>query len=109
MKKSTLIDLVAYLNGKTLTNLEEIKQELEQELNRNAEKKAANQDLYANAGAVMMKHLDYAPATASELWESCEKEMPSGFSKGKFTYALSRGVWDGVVKVEGNPNRYRKA
>lgn len=108
MKKSTLIDLVAYLNGKTLTNLDEIKAELEQELNRNAEKKAANQELYADAELVMRKHLDFAPATASELWESCKDEMPAGFTKGKFTYALSHGVWN-VVKVDGSPCSYRRA
>ena len=108
MKKTTMQSILNYLNGETLTNLDEVKAELEQELNRNAEKKAANQELYAQAELVMRKHLDYAPATAGELWELCEAEMPEGFSKGKFTYALSRGVWAGVVKVEGNPCAYRR-
>lgn len=109
MKKNTMIALVNYLNGETVTNLDEIKAELESELARGADKKAANQELYAAAESVVMKHLDYAPATAGELYEICAAELPDGFSKGKFTYALSRGVWKGVVKVDGNPNQYRRA
>lgn len=108
MKKTTIQALVSYLNGNTVTNLEEIKAELEAELSRGAEKKAANQELYAQAELVLMKHLDYAPATAAELFEACEAELPDGFSKGKFVYALSHGVWSGVVKVEGTPAQYRR-
>ena len=109
MKKTTIQTLVSYLNGTPVTNLDEVKAELEKELNRNAEKAAANRDLYDEAGAVVLANLTSAPVTVAELYEAIEEELPDSFTKGKLSYALSRGVWDGIVKIEGTPCTYRKA
>lgn len=109
MKKTTIQTLVSYLNGTPVDNLAEIKAELEKELNRNAEKAQANRDLYDDAAAVVLNALTSAPVTVAELYEEIADELPEGFSRGKLQYALSRCLWDGIVKIEGTPCTYRKA
>lgn len=108
MKKATLMSLVSYLNGENMTNLDEIKAELEAELNRNAEKAAANRELYEAAEAVVMDGLRRAGAlvTISELYEEIADELPEGFTRGKLNYALTRMWNDKVVVVSGSPNTY---
>lgn len=109
MKKSTMMSLVAYLNGENVTNLDEIKAELEAELNRGAEKAAANREMYEAAHDVVMAQLGDIPVTIGELYETIKDELPDGFSKGKLQYAITR-MWIGeLVKVEGKVNGYRKA
>ena len=111
MKKNTMIALVNYLNGATVDNLDEIKAELEAELNRNAEKAQANRELYAVAHDIVMNGLDNAsgPVTVSELYEAIKDELPEGFSRGKVQYALMNYWTDEVVKIEGKPNMYKRA
>lgn len=108
MKKSTMIALVSYLNGATVDNLDEIKAELEAELNRNAEKAAANRELYEAAKSVIFEGFRVAgtPITIAELYEEIKDELPDGFSKSKVQYAVTR-LWAGeVTKVEGKTNSY---
>lgn len=111
MRKSTMMSLVSYLNGETITNIDEIKQELEAELNRNAEKAQANRDLYAVALDVVLAGLELCgrPVTAGELFDEIEGELPDGFTKGKLQYALSRMWSDKVLCISGKPNTYSLA
>lgn len=108
MKKSTMIALVSYLNGATVDNLDEIKAELEAELNRNAEKAAANRELYDAAKSVIFEGFRVAgtPITIAELYEEIKDELPDGFSKSKVQYAVTRLWTDEVTKVEGKTNSY---
>jgi len=108
MKKSTMIALVSYLNGATVDNLDEIKAELEAELNRNAEKAAANRELYEAAKSVIFEGFRVAgtPITIAELYEEIKDELPDGFSKSKVQYAVTRLWTDEVTKVEGKTNSY---
>lgn len=108
MKKSTMIALVSYLNGATVDNLDEIKAELEAELNRNAEKAAANRELYDTAKSVIFEGFRVAgtPITIAELYEEIKDELPDGFSKSKVQYAVTRLWTDEVTKVEGKTNSY---
>ena len=109
MKKSTLHSLVAYLNGETLTNLDEIRNELTAELNKNEEKAQANRELYAIAHDIAMAVLGDAPMSVADWFEACKDELPEGFSKSKLQYAV-REYWnDEVIKIEGKVNQYRKA
>lgn len=107
MKKSTMMSLVSYLNGETITNIDEIKQELEEELSRNAEKAQANRDLYAVAHDVVIAGLKICgcAVTASDLYAEIADDLPDGFTKGKLQYALSR-MWDDVKCIGGKPNTY---
>lgn len=108
MKKSTMIALVSYLNGATVDNLDEIKAELEAELSRNAEKAAANREMYESAKSVIFEGFRVAgtPITVAELYEEIKDELPSGFSKSKVQYAVTRLWADEITKVEGKTNTY---
>ena len=108
MKKSTMIALVSYLNGATVDNLDEIKAELEAELNRNAEKAAANRELYESAKSVIFEGFRVAgtPITIAELYEEIKDELPQGFSKSKVQYAVTRLWSDEIIKTEGKTNTY---
>ncbi len=104
MKKSTMMSLVSYLNGETVTNLDEIKAELEAELNKNAVKAQANRELYAEAHDVVMNGLADAvgPVTVSELYESIADQLPDGFTKGKMQYAMTRYWVDELIADKGS-------
>lgn len=109
MKKNSLRSLVAYLNGETVTNIDEIKAELEAELSKGEAKAQANRDLYATAHDVAMAVLTEVPLSIAEWYAACESELPEGFSKSKLQYA-AREYWsDELVKIEGKINQYRKA
>ena len=102
MKKVTLQSLVNYLNGETVTNLDEIKDELEAELNKGKAKADATQAEYAEIWDAVVKALRSAtdPVTAQELADE------TGFSKGKIVYGLTRLWKDEVERVEGKVNAY---
>lgn len=109
MKKNTMKSLVAYLNGETITNLDEIRAELQAELDKGEAKAQANRDLYAAAHDVVMTTLSDKPMTVAELWEAMKDNAPEGMTKSKVQYAL-RELWASeVVKIEGKVNEYRKA
>jgi DNA-binding transcriptional regulator GbsR (MarR family) len=102
MKKNTIEALVAHLNGETVTNLDEIKAELEAELSKGKEKADANRALYEEIHDAVMEVLRSAtvPVTAQELAEE------TGYAKGKIVYGL-RNYWaEEVEKTEGKVNTY---
>ena len=103
MKKSTMKSLVAFLNGETVTNIDEIKQELEAELARDEEKAQNNRELYATAHEVVIAAMRdaSAPATIGEIYSTVEDELPEGFTKGKLTYAITR-MWVDEFEKSGD-------
>lgn len=109
MKKATMQALVNYLNGATVDNLDEIKTELEAELNRNAEKAAANREAYAAARDAILEVLRANPGvemTAAEI--TYEANLPASFTTAKVQYGLLHYWEDIVVKHEHSkgPNTY---
>ena len=108
MKKSTMMSLVSYLNGATIDNLDEIKAELEAELNKGAEKAAKNRELYDAAKEVVFEGFRVigSPTTIAELYEEIKDELPEGFGKSKVQYAVTRLWSDEITKVEGKVNAY---
>lgn len=110
MTKNTLTAILSILNGETIDNLEEVRANVEKELNRNSERAQANRELYAEAHDIVMDVLSRfnVPVTAAELFEEIKDELPEGFKKGKVQYALLH-YWDTEVEtIEGNPNTYKK-
>ena len=102
MKKATMKSLVAYLNGEAISNLDEIKAELEAELNKDAEKATATKNEYEaihNAVIKVLRSTTQA-VTAQELADE------TGLAKGKIVYGLSHYWQDEVIKVEGKVNSY---
>ena len=94
MKKNTLETLIAYLDGATVTNLDEIKAELEAELNRGREKAAANRQVYAEIHDKVMEVLRSAtaPVTGQELADE------TGIARGKIVYGLNNYWTSEIVK-----------
>lgn len=102
MRKNTIETLVAYLNGETVTNLDEIKDELEAELTKGKAKAEANRAIYEEIHDAVIEVLKNAtdPVTAQELADE------TGFAKGKIVYGL-RNYWaNEVEKIEGKVNTY---
>lgn len=111
MKLSTIKSLVSFLNGETVTNLDEIKAELTAELNKGAVAKAEKAAGYESAWDAICTvfALTTAPLTVAEIFEQAENDLPEGFTKGKVQYGLTHNWADRVVKIEGKPNTYRLA
>lgn len=113
MKRNTIQSLVSYLNGETVTNIDEIRAELVAELNKSAEAKAAKNATYDAAWEVVRSvfALTTAPLTVAEITEEAvdDDRLPEGFGKGRILYGLNHQWADRVVKIEGKPNTYRLA
>ena len=95
MKKATIQSLVSYLNGETVTNLDEIKAELEAELARGAEKAEANRQAYAEMHDPVMEAIRIAgaPVTAQDI------ASETGLSRSKISWAL-RDLWAEEVNTD---------
>lgn len=109
MTKNMKKALLAYLNGETVTNIDEIKISLEAELRKDEEKAQANRELYATTHDVVIGALTDKPVTLAELWETVKDKVPKDMSKSKVQYALRELWFAEVVKIEGKVNEYRKA
>lgn len=112
MKKTTMNTIINLIANIDTPEAEAVRAELTAELNKGAEKAQANRDLYDSAKAVVMDELATATeaVTIGELYEAVADKLPEGFTKGKLQYAVTRlWVGDGIAKVEGKVNTYRKA
>ena len=111
MKKATMNTIVNYINDNAIEALYEVRDELVAELNKGAEEKARNAELYDTAKAVVMGELGTTDkaVTIGELFDAVEAELPEGFTKGKLQYAVTRLWKDEIVRIEGKVNTYRKA
>ena len=111
MKKATMNTIVNYINDNAIEALYEVRDELMAELNKGAEEKARNAELYNTAKAVVMDELSMTDkaVTIGELFEAVEANLPQGFTKGKLQYAVTRLWKDEIVRIEGKVNTYRKA
>ena len=104
MKKSTLVSLIAMLNGEAITDQDTIKAELEAELNRGKEKAAANKALYETYHVRVMNTLRGStnPLSAQEIADE------TGIARGKVVYGLTSQWADEVVKdTTGKTTLYR--
>ena len=109
MKKATMNTILSLIANIDTDEANAVRDELNAELNRGAEKAQANRDLYESAKEIVMENLDQTPVTIGELYEAIEDKLPEGFSKGKLQYAVTR-LWTAeIVKIEGKVNTYRKA
>lgn len=110
MKKASLQSLVNYLDGQTVDNIAEIRDEIVAELAKGEAKAQANREMYASAKDIILGALTETPVTIAELYDEIANELPDGFSKSKVQYAVTRLWVDEVTKVEGKVNAYvRKA
>ena len=108
MKKNSLVAIKTALTNFGFED-EDILAELTAEINKGEEQKAKNAAVYASFHDMVMEVLSDTPVTIAELWEAIEDNAPEGVTKGKLQYAVTRLWKDEIVKVDGNPNGYKKA
>lgn len=108
MKKSVFETIRTALTDLGYDNAE-ILAELDKEINRGADTKAKNLEVYESFHELLVSNLSDSPATCSEIYEAIANELPEGVTKGKVQYALTHLWQDEIVKIEGKPNTYRKA
>ena len=109
MTKAMMKSLVSYLNGETITNLDEIKAQLEGELAKNEAKAQANRELYEATREIVLGALGETPMSVADLWEAVKDEVPEGMSKSKIQYALREYWASEVKKTEGKVNMYSRS
>ena len=102
MKKSTIMSLISYLKGETVTNVDEILEELESEVAKGKAKADANRALYDEIRVAVFNALKSAsqPVTAQELADE------TGYPKGKIVYGLTNYWTDDVKKIDGKVSTY---
>lgn len=106
MKKATMEAIVAYLTEQDA--LPEVREELNAELAKNAEKAEANRNLYAEAHDVVIGVMAglTAPATIADIYAEVKNDLPEGMTQGKVQYAITRLWANEFVKTEGKVNTY---
>ena len=109
MKKSLAISILSLIDSIDTPEAQEVRDELNAELNKGAEKAQANRELYESAKGIVLGALSDTPVTIAELYAEIEDALPEGFTKSKMQYAISRLWADEVTKHEGKVNAYTKA
>lgn len=101
MKKATLETLVRYLDGEAVSNVDELKAELEAELAKGKAKAAVNRAAYAELHDEVINAMEMAgrPISASEIAiEICRPV-------GKIVYGLTNYWADEVVGTYGKSGK----
>lgn len=109
MTKNTMNTILTLIADMDTPEATEVREALEKELNKGAEKAQANRELYEAAKAVVMAELGETPVTIAELYDAIAEQLPEGFKKGKLQYAVTRMWTDEIRRVEGKVNAYCKA
>ena len=109
MKKATMNTILSLISTIDTPEADEVRAELNAELNRGAEQKAANAALYDAVKSIVMDELGDSTCTIGELWDAVADKLPDGFTKGKLQYAVTRLWIDELTRVEGKVNAYKRA
>lgn len=110
MKKATLETIRTALTTLGYDN-EEVMAELNAELNKGAEERAARANLYESIHSLIVDNLSATtPMTCSELFAEIEDEVTAkGMTRHNVQYALNNLWSEEIVKISGKPNSYRRA
>lgn len=108
MKKATLETIRTALTDLGYDNAE-VLTELEAEINKGAEEKAARAAAYAEIHDIIVDNLTDSPMPCSDLWVEIEGEVTAkGMTRHNVQYALNNLWQDEIVKIPGKPNTYRR-
>ena len=108
MKKDTLRCVLDLLDGHPV-DADGLRAEIEAELNKGAEEKAARAAAYAGIHDVVVDNLTETPVSLNDLWPEIEGEITAkGMTKHNVQYALNNLWQDEIVKIVGKPNTYRR-
>ena len=114
MKKASLQSLITFIDsmneqGSTTQEIMEIKAELEAEVNKGAEEKAARAAAYEGIHDVIVDNLTGTPMTCADLWGEIESEVTAkGMTRHNVQYALNNLWQDEIEKIPGKPNTYKR-
>lgn len=110
MKTSTFKKLVAYFNGDKTISFDELRNEINEEDKRLAEKANVNRNAYNKAKIAVLSVVNDVPKTDKEIYESVKTTLPLGFSQSKVRYGLLHFWTDEVTVIDNgrNPNTYVK-
>lgn len=108
MKKATLETIRTALTDLGYED-KEVLDEIDAELNKGAEEKAARAAAYASIHDIVVDNLTETPVTCSDLWGEIEAEVSAkGMTRHNVQYALNNLWQDEIVKIVGKPNTYRR-
>ena len=109
MKKATLETIRTALTDLGYANAE-VLAELDAELNKGAEEKAARAAAYEGIHSIVVDNLTDTPMTCADLFSEIEAEVVAkGMTRHNVQYALNNLWQDEIVKIAGKPNTYRRA
>ena len=109
MKKATLEAIRTALTDLGYENAE-VMGELDAELSKGAEEKAARAAAYAGIHDIVVDNLTDTPVTCADLFAEIEDDIVAkGMTRHNVQYALNNLWQDEIVKIAGKPNTYRRA
>ena len=109
MKKATLETIRTALLDAGYESTDPVMAELDAEINKGAEEKAARAAAYAGIHDIVVDNLTETPVSLNDLWPEIEGEITAkGMTKHNVQYALNNLWQDEIVKIVGKPNTYRR-
>jgi len=109
MKKATLETIRDTLIDLGVSDTDPMVVELNVELNRGAEEKAARTAAYEGIHDLIVDNLSDTPVTCKDLFEEIHDDLPAGMdTQGKVQYALNNLWQDEIEKIPGKPNTYKR-
>ena len=84
-------------------------EEVDAELNKGAEEKAARAAAYEGIHDVIVDNLTDTPMTCADLWGEIESEVTAkSMTRHNVQYALNNLWQDEIEKIPGKPNTYKR-
>jgi hypothetical protein len=108
MKKATLEAIRDALINYGMDTEADMMKELNAELNKGAEEKAARNAVYESFHELIVDNLSDQPVTCSDLCAEIEDDLPEGITRSKVQYALNNLWQDEIEKIPGKPNTYKR-
>lgn len=109
MKKATLEAIRNTLIDLGVKDTDPIVVELNAELNKGAEAKAARTAAYEGIHRVIVDNLTSTPVPFSDLWPEIEPEViAKGMTKHNAQWAMNNLWQDEIARTQGSPNTYAR-
>lgn len=109
MKKATLETIRDTLLDLGISDADPMVVELNAEINKGAEEKAARAAAYEGIHSLIVDNLNDTPITCADLFVEIEPEVVAkGMTRHNVQYALNNLWQDEIEKIPGKPNTYKR-
>jgi hypothetical protein len=109
MKKATLEAIRDALINYGMDTEADMMKELDAELSKGAEEKAARAAAYESIHSLIVDNLSDTPVTCADLFSEIESDVTArGMTKHNVQYALNNLWSEEIEKIPGKPNTYRR-